>query len=136
MTSPESKTNDEDFLNQINLLEEELRLVQQPIIQRLQQLLHEYEGYKFLQENKRKFAALLQDLLMRLDKRVTCPKTQLPGCLRVSRMGNFCQDSFQIQVKESDKRTSHFSSVSFPRIDLCDAPADARRKNYKEEDKR
>lgn len=115
-------------LTTLNEFDAEIDAVQSPIVQELQAFLKTLEGRTFIEEGKQHVAARIQDILNRLGQRIVCPKTGLPGFLRVSKVGKSGIETFQIQITENGKRTCRFSSVKFPSIQLCPAPEDARRK--------
>lgn len=117
------------ILSQIDLLNQEIEEAKRPIIRKLQELFNGLSGSSFIDDDKQQVVSRLQDLLNSLDLRVQCPKTSLPGFIRLKQAGLSRRKTFAVEVNEDGKRTSHFSSMTFPHLIVVPAPPDGRKKN-------
>ena len=99
-----------------------------PLRRELQRVLDRMAGTEFHSfEVARETAQKVQSLMQHLGVRAECPKTGLPGNLRHRQAKRTKTGTFQIEIVEDGKRTSRFSSTTFPPIVLVAAPEDGRK---------
>jgi len=79
-------------------------------------------------EEKRKFAANIQQRLKRLNLRVECPNCHVPANLRCVRFGNSKTGQFAFGHRKGSSEAKHAMSTEFPSVTLVTAPKDPRLK--------
>jgi len=132
IASPEASgpaESDIDIASRLAEVETAFSAAVEPIRQHLQAVLRSIEGREFYSfEAAHATAQQIQQLMVRLGVRAECPKTRLPGNLRHRQAPRTKTGTFQIEIMDdAGKRTSRFSSTTFPAVILVPAPKDRRR---------
>lgn len=105
-------------LGALEEIQKHIRSFRRPIVDLLQQNLGHLEGVPMTEEQKSALVESLQSVFRDLGVGVICPKTKQVGTIRLKRAGRNRQLVFEIRVWEHGRRTSHFSSSVFPRVEL------------------
>ncbi|MDB5344279.1 MAG: hypothetical protein JWP89_2656 [Schlesneria sp.] len=125
--SPEHATLHQLFsptVQQIALIGEYIKKIHDPVVDMVRDLVAPLEGRSFTEEGKQVIVGGLQQLFRSLAVGVVCPKTKKVGTLRLKRAGRDKRLVFEIQVWENGRRTSHFSSSTFPKLDVQYLPVE------------
>ena len=120
--------NSIDPIEQIATTAKQVEAIQKKAIADIQTLLDGFVDRAFVEHDKQQIVNRIQELLCQANARVLCPSSEKPGNLRLKQAGKSARKTFAIDVSEDGKRTSHFSSMTFPRLIVVPAPPDPRRK--------
>lgn len=125
----------EDLLKEIEALDEERKKVLAPIQVKVQDLVSCMGGWRTENfELKQSVAQALQQLLLKLDLGLCCPREgcSVPSNFTCQQAGGVKEGHFQFYHRVNGRRTTHYSSKEFPRgVQTGLPPEDLRRSSLK-----
>ncbi len=109
-----------EFISGLDELNEELRQMHLPFIQKLQIFLAKLEGKKFDFEINHQIAVYIQKTLDRLGVNLECPREGCgkPAKLRCRKPGRSTKGLFQFDHPINGKWTTHYTSSLLPIMNI------------------